>query len=403
MINANKPGENTLRKTNKVPFNYSKSTLALPFPNAYASEFYDHFQNSDKTDSITMKTLIRMYTDLIKVHFSTSLNESQILPLVGKYEVLSTILNEATWNVLWLSPVDDPNLIQLQSNSKNSHFLYARSDEGWNISVDQLDDWCRSNEDRVENTLIYLSNPVAGKEWLPGELKRLCEVATKHRLFLFREEFLETRGQQSLLYFYPERSIVYMNPFCGSAGESWGLGCLVLPFEGFLSGVLLDKFESEPQIKVNGLSSMALLPLFSNYKNMVHLRRKWNVIMRLLTNEVYELLLPSKLKFHKPDVGNSFFLNFEEYRLHFGRKAVFNSKILCQKIYEESGIKLLPGSALGCTPGTLVAGMYLSNFDDLRWIETVEIESMDTSFLYKHCWNCIDGAQKLTRYLTALS
>jgi len=128
---------------------------------------------------------------------------------------------------------------------------------------------------------------------------------------------------------------------------------------------------------------------------------KWEKVVASLRKEVQELVHTSKLIISPADQGIALLLNFENYRVALGRKGLFSIDTICDEIKNTYGVKLESGSRLGLAPNTLVAVMYLSNVGDLDWLEASE-ERVDGSFLYKHFWNCIDGAQKLAKFLNQL-
>lgn len=183
---------------------------------------------------------------------------------------------------------------------------------------------------------------MSGISWKAFELKRLAEIALNFPLICSRETFLHTTAEESLFHFLPNSSICYINPFQSFRRATWKKGIVSLPKD-------LDKehfFE----------------------------KQEWDLFC-LDINE----------------------LDFYIFSLSW--KSIFSNYDICEEIQHACGVQLVPSSHLGLSPNTLVANMGLSNIGSLHWVEFVENYKVDPSFLYKHFWNCIDGAQKLMKYL----
>lgn len=402
MLNARIPGEKMVVDLAKSPYNYTRSNLPLPLPPSFISSFSSRLTGKEAANSGSPGSLIPLYKDFFNHQFSKDLAENTLIPALHKEDLIATLLGRPDWHLVWISPVEDPDLLKIASVKEHHHFIHSKEDNGWKLSPEQLDTWCKENSQLVSKAILYLPRPLSDNVWKAGEFKRLCEVANKHGVYFLREEYGSTRSDESLLHFYPERSFVFYNPLFGTNGAGWGLGCLILPQNGAWNTIWNQLANQDAKPLISGLEISALRTYFEEYADIEALHNNWEKVLVVLRKEIYELLSVSKLKFKKSQSGNSIFIDFDAYRSHFGRRGAYNSVDLCKRIFQDSRVKLVPGSELGCPPGTLVAAMFLTNLDDLVWFPEVAARNIDTSFLYKQCWNCIDGAQKLMRYLNSL-
>ncbi|HCS19014.1 MAG TPA: hypothetical protein DIW47_00370 [Bacteroidetes bacterium] len=402
MLNPRIPGEKVVMDLAKTPYNYTQANLPLPLPSSFISSFSSHLTGKEAAHSASPASLIPLYELFFNRRFAKDLAENTLIPVLHKEDLIATFLSRTDWHLVWISPVEDPELLKISSAREHNLFIHSKEENGWKLSPEQLDTWCRENSQLVSKSIFYLPKPLADNVWKAGEFKRLCEVAHKHGVYFLREEYCSTRSDESLLHFYPEQSFVFYNPLYGTNGAGWGLGCLILPQNGAWNSIWNQVSNQETKPLISGLEISALRTCFEEYAEIEALQKNWEMVLAGLRKEVYELLTVSNLKFKKSLSGNSILIDFDAYRSHFGRRGVYNSSDLCKRIFQDSKVKLVPGSDLGCPPGTFVAAMFLSNLEDLDWFTEEPERTVDTSFLYKQCWNCVDGAQKLMRYLNSL-
>lgn len=386
----------------KTPYNYTQANLPLPLPPTFLSSFSSRLCGKEAAQSASPTSLIPLYENFFNRHFEKNLAENTLIPAMHKEDLVATLIGRTDWHLVWISPVEDPELLRIPSAKEQLHFIHSKEENGWKLSAEQLDTWCKENGHLLSKSILYLPKPLSDNVWKVGEFKRLCEVARKHGVYFLREEFGNTRSDESLLHFYPEKSFIFYNPLYGTNGAGWGLGCLILPQNGAWNTIWNQVSNQETKPLISGLEICALRTYFEEYAEIESLHASWERILLGLRKEIYELLTVSKLKFKKSLVGNSVFIDFDAYRSQFGRKGVYNSTDLCKRIFQDSKVKLVPGTDLGCPPGTLVAAMFLTNLNDLDWFLELTEKAVDTSILYKQCWNCIDGAQKLMRYLNSM-
>jgi len=344
-----------------------------------------------------------LWKEYLYQQFFVEPKNSKFSPIKGIVGFMQALARSERVELVLITPFDYPEFKELADSYQKAHLLHTSSANNWKITPEQLDQWCLENEVSAKGALVYLPKSLSGVSWKAGELKRLAEIARKFDLVFIREEFMHTPAEESLFHFLPHSSLIYMNPFHSFRGSSWHMGNLNIPKVMDME-LIIAKCDWESLLHdASELDTLMLQVWMEEYSEHTLILNRWNDITSGLRKEVNELLRATKLKFSSADQGISLLLDFEGYRVPFGRKEIYTNSAICREIQNGCGVQLVPGSQLGLSPNMLVASMGLSNIGSLNWIEEVENVKVDASFLYKHFWNCIDGVQKLTKYLNALS
>lgn len=376
---------------------YDKEAVALPF----AGDFLQGIEEIDaQLEEQSRAMLYEQWLDFLRNQFFIDKKDWSWTPLHDIFSFIKQLMNESDQHLLLLSPFDKPEFSSFLTRSKRVHSLHAEEVHHWKLSPDRLEKWCKENDSVAQETWVYLPAPVGGVDWKTGELKRLAEVAKTYGLRFLREESMDTAAEESLFHFLPKSAYIFIHPYHSFQPANWQFGFFMWPKASNVPSLLSsDKIQSA---QPDSLAVKRMQEWLKSYPQQYQLKFKWNVIAQSLKKELHELLQASKLEVSLGEKGRTLVLNFENYRVIFGRRDLFTIDAICAEIERNSGIKLQSGHSLGLPPNTLIAVMYLGNVDSLDWLAKAEIKP-DASFLYKHFWGCIEGAQKLMRYLNSLA
>jgi len=381
-------------------FDYVKSFVELSYAGNFSHELNADFSEEKVKAEFTISQLNQNWLAYLHEQFFIDVKHWTCLPALGMVKVLQEIADQESMNLLLPTPFDYPELLLLSSDKSNVHLLHSSAENHWKISPDQLENWCQEHEELCSSTFIYLPKPISGLAWKAGELKRLAEIAKSNKLILVREASMFTPAEESFFHFLPDSALIYINPYQDFNRSDWQFGYLMQPrlMKAQLNR-LNEKLTGEYAPTQKAVWAMHLW--LKSSSSQLSLLTKWEHVVAALRKEARELLHVTKLIISPGNHGIRLLLNFENYRVALGRKELFSIEAACAKIEDLCGVKLEPASRLGLAPNTLVAVMYLSNVGALDWLEDSE-ENIDGSFLYKHFWNCIDGAQKLAKFLNQL-
>ena len=376
---------------------YDKEVVVLPFAGDFL-HVIEEFKEQAEEQSLAL--LQEQWLDYLKNHFFIDKKDWSCQPMHDIFSFLKQLMVDSDQHLLLVSPMDRPEFSSFLNRSKHVHSLHAKAAHNWKLGPDMLENWCRENELIAQDTWVYLPSPVSGVDWKTGELKRLAEVAKAYSLRFLREESMETAAAESLFHFLPGSAYIFIHPYQTFQPAKWQFGFFMWPKASNVSALLSSgKLQSA---QPDSLSLNLMREWLNRYPAQSELKFKWNAVAQLLKKELHELLQASRLEVQFGDKGRTLVLDFEYYRAAFGRKDLFTIEAICEEIEKGSGVKLHSGASLGLAPNTLIAVMYLGHFDSLDWLEKADIKP-DASFLYKLFWVCIEGAQKLMRYLNTLA
>lgn len=381
-------------------FEYVKETFELPFAGDFKRILEVNFVENTEQDSHSSSQINAYWLAYLHEQFFIDIKQWDCTPVAGMPEVLERIVADKNAYLLVLTPFDYPEFLDLTTNNPNVHLLHTSAENHWKVSAEQLEAWCIEHASICTETFVYLPQPVSGLTWKAGELKRLAEIAKRYELCMVREASMQTPAEESFFHFLPNSSWIYINPYKGFEKADWQFGYLMEPKR--LQAKRPQSTHSNSKVRVLNHQEIGALWLWmENLEKQVALLKKWETVLQSLRKEVSELLQAGRLIISPGNQHISMLLNFEKYRVTYGRMELFSMDMICAEIEKGCGVRLQPGTKLGFAPNTLVAVMYLSNIDALDWLEATDAK-VDATFLYKRFWNCIDGAQKLMKYLNTL-
>jgi len=95
--------------------------------------------------------------------------------------------------------------------------------------------------------------------------------------------------------------------------------------------------------------------------------------------------------------------NFEHYRNNLLEKGIKNNEQLCEKLLEQTGVALLPGSAFGLPPSSLTARLSYVDFDGQKALDLANTNFDESSskdqFITTIAGNMIEGIDQLNNWL----
>lgn len=280
------------------------------------------------------------------------------------------------------------------------HVLQTGKDRQPKMGVESIYTWIEEHPGIAEKTWVYMQESGGKTEWDAVRMQLLKELNNDTGLRFIRNE-TGLEKEASLLDNLPEKCLVRRDPFACTQGSSWGLCAWSVPIswleEFWADGIEVDKGES-----LHSLEMASLMAYFNHREEQLALNEKWRKVSFRLHEAVEELIKATRTVIW-PQTNPLFVLfDLDAYRVQFGRKEAFSNREIHQLLMREVSLELVPGVELGVPPNSLIYGMRLGNFEHPDWLEENPLEEIDESFLYKHFWDTIDGAQKMMRYLNGL-
>ena len=248
----------------------------------------------------------------------------------------------------------------------------------------------------------YPSNPHGGS-YTNEDLEALAEVAKKYKVVVLSDEIygeLHHDGRYvSIAQFYPEGTIVSsgLSKWCGAGG--WRLGTFTFPAHMAWLRRAMAVAASETFTSTSAPIQYAAVRAFQssldieNY--LFHSRRILSALGRWSAQRLNQAGLSTCL----PDGGFYLFPCFDAKRSALAERGVRGSAAICQRLLEDTGVAILPGSDFGRSDDELSARLAYVNFDGARAITASEAiakdRTLDEAFLRAWCPETVEAIEHI--------
>jgi aspartate aminotransferase len=298
----------------------------------------------------------------------------------------------------WVSYAPQAHII-----GRRVKWLPTSAANGWRLTAQQLDELCRSDPGRPRIVILnYPSNPT-GTTYAIEELEALAEVARRYRLILLSDEIygkLHHHGDhRSIVPMYPEGTAFSggLSKWCGAGG--WRLDLFVFPrclhwLRDAMGAVASQTFTStSAPIQYAAVRAFQDDPQIDRY--LLDVRR----VLRALGARLAERLSSAGVQVHAPDGGFYLFPDFGPQVDRLRERGIKTSAELCERLLEETGVAILPGSDFGRPPEELTARMAYVNFDGEGALEAArslpsDIE-LDDTYLRARCGEVLEAIDRV--------
>ena len=301
----------------------------------------------------------------------------------------------------WVSYVPQANLVQ-----RDNQYIQTRFEDNWRLLPEQLDFAVKQTSGPHLLILNYPGNPDGGT-YSAEELKALANVARKNNVLILSDEIygrLYHKGEHvSIARFYPEGTIVSssLSKWCAAGG--WRLGHFAFPKELFwlkeaLASITSDTYSCvAAPIQYAGLQAYNDKDTVSEY--LFHCRR----ILSTIGNFCASTLLEAGVNIQSPSGAFYLFPDFESFRISLSEKGIHDSTAMCEQLFQDTGVALLPGAAFGRPAEELNARIAYVNFDGGKALQTSREISMEQNLtmhdLGDNVINVKYGIEKLIDWL----
>lgn len=296
---------------------------------------------------------------------------------------------------------------QAQIVGRNVRFLHTLARTHWRLMPEQLEGLCKDDPDRPRILVLnYPSNPTGGT-YGPDELEELAEVARRYHVVLLSDEIygeLHHKGEHvSVARFYPEGTIISggLSKWCGAGG--WRLGTFTFPKSLRWLLETMAYVASETYTSTCAPIQYAAVRAFrggtqiENY--LTHARR----ILSALGQELWHRLKEAGVRVQAPEGAFYLFADFRPFARVLRREGIRTSEHLCEKLLEDTGVAVLPGSAFMRAQEEFTARIAYVNFDGARALlasEAIPLEKpLEGQFLQTHCADMLTAVDRIVEWL----
>lgn len=302
----------------------------------------------------------------------------------------------------WVSYAPQAEII-----GRRVRLLPARPENGWRFAPEQLDALCRADPTRPRVLVLnYPSNPT-GRTYSRDELAEIAEVARRYRVILLSDEIygeLHHRGGHvSIAPFYPEGTIVSggLSKWCGAGG--WRLGMFCFPEE---LRWLLDAMAvvaSETFTSTSAPIQYAAITAFEGGPEIDDYLDRSRRVLGALGNWCADHLRAAGISVDDPEGAFYLFPDFGAHRAALARRGIHDSRTMCERLLEDTGVAVLPGADFGRPDDELTARLAYVDFDGAAALEAVAGptggDGPGEEFLRARCSSVITAVERMAGWV----
>ena len=275
-------------------------------------------------------------------------------------------------------------------------WLECSRENNWFPTAEELEKLLKENKD--QKYLLFLNSPNNPSGQICGNLEELAALSKKYNLYFLSDEIYSELSfednYKSIATYAPDKTIIStgLSKWCGAGG--WRLGYFIIPEN--LSNITnqLKVLASETFSSVSAPIQYAAITAHKN--NHDDYIQKSKNILKSVGNYVYENLKSNDVLINKPQGG--FYLMPE-----FINKKFKSSSQLCQKILEDTGVALLPGSDFGFKPKKMLARLSYTDFNGSEFLNNTNVNTViDDTLIMKYAPNVVEGVEKLSNWAKKL-
>jgi len=293
---------------------------------------------------------------------------------------------------------------------RHVRWVPTREDNFWRLSYEDLERICREDPDRPRIVILnYPSNPT-GYSYPIERLKLLAQVARKYKVILVSDEIyggIHHQGQHvSIARYYPEGTIISsgLSKWCGAGG--WRLGTFSFPPNLVWLLDAMAVVASETFTATSAPIQHAAVTAFEDHPELeLYLQSSHRIlksIARYLVDRFHEIGLEIPL----PHGGFYLFPNFSPFREKLTSKGIMSSLELANRLLEETGVAVLPGSDFGRSGEELTARLAYVDFNGQPALEAamqnLHENGLHEDFIREYCPSIVKGMERLGNWFSDL-
>ncbi len=293
---------------------------------------------------------------------------------------------------------------------RQHRWIDTRREDGWRLTPAALAAACCDDPDRPRILILnYPSNPL-GVTYDADQLQALAAVARRYGLVVLSDEIygeLHHAGEHlSIARWYPEGTIISggLSKWAGAGG--WRLGTFLFPPE--LRGVLdaMAVVASESFTSVSAPIQHAAIAAFEAGADIQDYLRRSRRVLRQIGPAIAERLRAAGCRLDDPEGGFYLFPDLSALRERLAARGIHDARLLCERLLEDTGVAVLPGSDFGRSPAELSLRLAYVNFDGAAALTGAaaldETSRADAGFIGEYCADSIAGVERMARWFEAL-
>ena len=363
----------------KEVFKFGLGQSPFPVPKVIVDELK---KNSHQKDYLNVSGLLGLREEVARYHSNKNqynYDSENVIIGPGSKELIFQIQMALDCDLLLPSPIWVSYEPQAQIINKKIHWINATAESNWHLNPEDLDKVCENL--KSVNKLLILNSPNNPSGTIHGNLEDFARIARKHNIIIIADEIyaeLDFTGEyKSLTHFYPENTIISsgLSKWCGAGG--WRLGTLTFPKELSYIKDSIRTIASETFTSVSAPIQYAAIKAYSEDHSefLEHSR----LILKTIAEYIHKELSSVGIKCQKPQGG--FYMICDFSNISNIASKINDDKILCQKILNEVGFAMLPGSDFGLKADKFLTRIAFVDFDGLAALKIIKDDDFSSNNL----------------------
>jgi len=395
---------NKLQKEGKKIYRMGLGQSPFPVPVPVVEMLKNHAHEKDYLNVKGLEALRKAVAHFHRQKDNLQIKPENVLIGPGSKELMFLLQLVYYGDIILPTPCWVSYVPQAKIIGRNIKLIHTTFEDKWKLTAHQLEEFLRSENDRFKPRLIvlnYPSNP-DGETHSVAELEKIAKVARKYEMIVLSDEIygqLHYAGKHiSIANFYPEGTIVSsgLSKWCGAGG--WRLGTFSFPsnFEWLLHPMASVASETYTSVcaPVQYAAVSAFVGGIAIERYLMNVRR----ILYSLAKKCVEILQNGGIRVHMPSGAFYLFIDFSNFAEKLNKKGINGSPALCEKLLEETGVAILPGSVFMRSEEELTARLAFVNFDGskaLAMSEAIPINEKFPDDFDQHCCNQVIEAVEI--------
>ena len=396
-----------LQERGRQVYSFGLGQSPFPVPRLVGEALQRHAFEKDYLPVRGLPTLRETVADHHRQTFGIKCSSDDVLIGPGSKELMFLLQLVYYGEIVIPTPAWVSYAPQARIIGRQITLLETEASHGWRVTPDQLAALCKVDPRRPRLLVLnYPSNPT-GSTYSADELQELAAVAKRYRVVLLSDEIYgklhHDGSHSSIVPFYPEGTVFSggLSKWCGAGG--WRLGLFVVPA---CMRWLLDAMAavaSETFTSTCAPVQYAAIEAFAGGTEIDEYVGGCRRILKALGQRLAGLLDEAGAHVLEPEGGFYLFPDFCTFAEPLRRGGIETSQQFCDRLLNETGVALLPGSHFGRPADELTARLAYVDFDGARALEAAANLEGDTAleddFLDEHCGPTMRGVRALCDWL----
>jgi len=391
---------NRLRLEGRDVYKLGLGQSPFPVPGPVVASLKEHAHEKDYLDVRGLRALRDAVASYHSGREGIDRRGDQVLIGPGSKELM--FLAQLAYDGVLMVPA--PSWVSYEPQARilgrRAQWLVTNRSDGWRLTPEALDAVCAAERPRPRLLILnYPSNPT-GSSYSAGELEEMARVARKHRILVLSDEIYgevhHSGDHVSLARYYPEGTVISsgLSKWCGAGG--WRLGHFSFPAELDWLCRAMGSAASETFTTTSAPIQYAAVAAYSGDPVVATYVGRSRVVLRGLCRWIVERLANAGGDCGEPVGGFYLFPDFSSVREALGKREITSSPSLCERLLEDTGVAMLPGSCFGRPANELTVRLAFVDFDGQAALDAVAERGdgeVDEAFLRRHCGRVIEAIE----------